>query len=786
VVQNIQWKDITVNNVIFLDYGLRAELYGKLGLAPAYSWINIGNAAAPENASPRRQAAIDNTFFDEGGFIGLSSVPSFYLPPSAPIDLIYVSGLYMNVSNLNAWGNYLSDPQRVLIEKSHYGWSHIADGAINLVRVGNAILDQVECVASANRIRADAGTGKLTVINSIYTYLDSQSPTTRVITTQTPEDDPVQYVRQQYNAILNRAPDAAAHFYWSNLLLECGEDQQCIAAQRLALAAYLGSAPVANFSISGRVTDQSGQAVVGTTITLSGSQSVVTQTGADGKYSFDRLPTSGIYTVAANRVNYAFATPQKTITTPNSNQTADFAAVAGTPVNYKLSGRVSTSGVAMSGATLNLSGSQSGTTTTDTEGNYSFTVPAEGSYVVTPTKTNYLFSPASVNFDNLMGDRSADFSGTLVRLVEFEAASYSVSEDALRITVTVTRVGDTSNAVELVYSATDGSAEQRSDVIPIVGRLSFEPGKKTESFTVLVTDDSLVEGDENLVLSLHDVVGASLGQNKTAILTITDNDTSGNQANPIDDAQFFVRQHYSDFLNRTADAEGLAFWSDQILSCGTDANCIAERRINVSAAFFLSIEYQETGFLVYRLYRASFGQLPRHLNEFLLDTRTIGEGVVVNAPGWRELLEANKVSLIKDFVIRPELNEEYPLALTPGEFVNRLNISAGSPLSASEIAAAVGEFAAAATSQDPDARARVLRRVAENQTFSQRETNPGFVLQEYFGYLQRNPDELPDTNLDGYNFWLQKLNEFNGDFRRAEMVKSFLLSTEYRARFGAP
>jgi hypothetical protein len=41
-------------------------------------------------------------------------------------------------------------------------------------------------------------------------------------------------------------------------------------------------------------------------------------------------------------------------------------------------------------------------------------------------------------------------------------------------------------------------------------------------------------------------------------------------------------------------------------------------------------------------------------------------------------------------------------------------------------------------------------------------------------------------HLDGYNFWLQKLNEFNGDFRRAEMVKSFLVSGEYRARFGAP
>jgi hypothetical protein len=79
-----------------------------------------------------------------------------------------------------------------------------------------------------------------------------------------------------------------------------------------------------------------------------------------------------------------------------------------------------------------------------------------------------------------------------------------------------------------------------------------------------------------------------------------------------------------------------------------------------------------------------------------------------------------------------------------------------------------------------------LRRIAENETFSRHQLNPAFVLLQYFGYLQRNPDETPDTNLDGYNFWLTKLDEFEGDFRRAEMVKSFLLSGEYRGRFGAP
>jgi len=53
-----------------------------------------------------------------------------------------------------------------------------------------------------------------------------------------------------------------------------------------------------------------------------------------------------------------------------------------------------------------------------------------------------------------------------------------------------------------------------------------------------------------------------------------------------------------------------------------------------------------------------------------------------------------------------------------------------------------------------------------------------------FGYLRRGPNESPDTNFDGYNFWLSKLNEFGGDYINAEMVKAFITSDEYRQRFG--
>ena len=871
VVQNIEWQAITVSDTVFVDYGQRPELFSKTGLSAPFSWVNIGNAAALTSYSPRRQVAIRNVFLDEGGFVGLSSLPDRYQPPSAPIDLVYVTGLYMNVSNLGTTGHYFNGLKNVLIENSHYGWSHNTDSAIHLLSVGNAILDRVECVASADRIRADSATGSLTVIDSVYNHLDSLAQTTRVITTNAPDEDPVQYVRQQFNATLGRDPDPAAHFYWSDQILQCGDNLQCVDAKRAALGNYLAAAPHEKFAVTGRIVDENGAGMAGVTVALSGSQKVTTETDAHGQYQFSNLPTSGVYTVIPSRRHYTLSPASYEIVTPAADQI--FNSVA-TFNHHAIGGRVADdAGNALVGATVTLSGSQSMTATTSADGEYVFEdLPAGGNYTVTPQKTSYAFSPTNWSFNDLDSNQNVSFTGTFVAytvagilvnannypipgatvtlsgaqnrtttsdsfggfsfaglpsegnytvapmllgysfnpsattynclaanqyqayvltdgnpqcVLEFSAASYNVTESTT-IIVTVTRTGDTSGAAEVIYSANDSSADQRSDVIPVIGRLRFAPGETSKSFIIFITDDTHVEGNENITLELSSLVGGMLGHNSTATLTVADNDSSPAAPNPIDDAQFFVRQHYRDFLNRPPDAEGLAFWSNQILSCGTDATCIDDSRINVSAAFFLSIEFHETGFLVYRLYQASFAQPPQHLEQFLLDTRTIGEGVVVNAPGWEQLLEANKTEFIKSFVARPQFAEAYPLNLSPAEFVNRLNLKTGGVLSPNELTLAVGEFQAAATSEDIGARARVLGRVAENETFAQRQLNPAFVLMQYFGYLQRNPSEAPDTNLDGYNFWLRKLDEFGGDFRRAEMVKSFLVSGEYRGRFGSP
>jgi hypothetical protein len=191
------------------------------------------------------------------------------------------------------------------------------------------------------------------------------------------------------------------------------------------------------------------------------------------------------------------------------------------------------------------------------------------------------------------------------------------------------------------------------------------------------------------------------------------------------------------------------------------------------------------------MYKASYGNIsgtpvPVRFSEFLPDTQQIGLGVVVGVGNWQTQLENNKVAFALDFVTRSRFTTAYPTTLTPAQFVDALFANAGVTPSTTDRNAAINEFGTAANTVDSAARGRALRRVAENSILNQQETSKAFVLMQYFGYLRRNPNDAPEQglNFNGYNFWLNKLNQFNGNFVNAEMVKAFLASTEYRKRFG--
>ena len=354
----------------------------------------------------------------------------------------------------------------------------------------------------------------------------------------------------------------------------------------------------------------------------------------------------------------------------------------------------------------------------------------------------------------------------------FRDTRMTIRYDGLEIIFSSNRPGG-SGGIDLWFS----TRQKTSDVWPTPANLG--PVINT------LTDDRApyLSADGKTLFFSSDRVGDDFGGGDIWITTRT--------GPSIDDAQFFVRQQYLDFLNREPDPNGLGFWTSEITSCGTDKHCIDGKRINVSAAFLLSIEFEQTGYLVYRIYKASYGNLPGmpvpiKLSEFLSDTQQIGQGVIVNQPGWGQLLENNKQAFAAQFVQRSRFTSVYPTSLTPDQFVDQLFMNAGVIPSATDRTAAINEFGSATTTADSAARARALRRVAENSILAQQEFDRAFVLMQYFGYLRRNPNDAPEPALDfqGYNFWLTKLNNFNGNFVNAEMVKAFLSSTEYRHRFG--
>lgn len=233
--------------------------------------------------------------------------------------------------------------------------------------------------------------------------------------------------------------------------------------------------------------------------------------------------------------------------------------------------------------------------------------------------------------------------------------------------------------------------------------------------------------------------------------------------NPIDGADFFVTQHYQDFLNRGPDPGGQAYWTNQITSCGSDSLCVHHRRIGVSGAFFVEAEFQETGSFVYRMYKASLGRVPTFA-EFNVD-RTL----IVFGPN----LEQSKQTFANNWVTRTAFTTRYPANQTPEQFVNLLFDTA---LLIPFTAERQSEIAAMQNPTNPRSRADVLRTVVEINQFKTREYNPSFVLMQYFGYLRRDPDP------GGYAFWVDVINNREPN-NYPGMICSFITSAEYQVRF---
>jgi len=281
--------------------------------------------------------------------------------------------------------------------------------------------------------------------------------------------------------------------------------------------------------------------------------------------------------------------------------------------------------------------------------------------------------------------------------------------------------------------------------------------------TLLITEDSYVEGAETLNLNLSNAVGASLGAQSQAQVTILDNDNDPNAPNAITDTQNFVRQQYHDFLNREPDPPGFAGWQNILNNCpasGKDANGNFCDRIEVSSAFYRSQEFHDRGYFIYRFYAASLGRIPKYL-EFMRDMQKVSGFLSAQQQ------EQAKVDFIAEFMARAEFKQKYDPVAVAAAYVDALSATAGVTLSNRD--QIVQQLQGGQIK-----RGQALRMVVESAEGDQKFYNEAFVIMQYFGYLRRDADIL-------YLQWIQTLNQTK-DYR--VLVNGFLNSTEYVLRFG--
>ena len=184
-------------------------------------------------------------------------------------------------------------------------------------------------------------------------------------------------------------------------------------------------------------------------------------------------------------------------------------------------------------------------------------------------------------------------------------------------------------------------------------------------------------------------------------------------------------------------------------------------------------QYRSWSEAVHRFYVASYGRMPRY-EEFLTDVKSIGRGVLVSSPDEQPKLEANLNEFARQWVKGPSFKARYQ-NLTEERYVDDLAANSGIALESAERAAFISKL-----SNFTMTRAQLLLALVNNRNFIKKEENRSLVLLHYFGYLHRNPDDPPDKNLDGFNFWLKEI-ETSGDLGR--LLNAFMASGENKTRW---
>jgi uncharacterized repeat protein (TIGR01451 family)/CSLREA domain-containing protein len=109
-------------------------------------------------------------------------------------------------------------------------------------------------------------------------------------------------------------------------------------------------------------------------------------------------------------------------------------------------------------------------------------------------------------------------------VLSFSLTGYSVAENGVTATITVTRSGGSEGAASVDFATAGGSATSNVDFNATTGTLTWTDGDAaSKTFDVTINDDPAVEGNEVFTVTLSNNVNAALGTS-SATVTIIDDD----------------------------------------------------------------------------------------------------------------------------------------------------------------------------------------------------------------------------------------------------------------------
>ncbi|MCU1268376.1 MAG: exported protein of unknown function [Acidobacteria bacterium] len=585
------------------------------------------------------------------------------------------------------------------------------------------------------------------------------------------------------------------------------------------------------YTITGQVKDNLNNSLSAVLLSLrrvGGTDGVAASTNAGGNYTLTNVASEATYTLTPSKAGYSFSPTSVTFTTPTGNQTANFTGTPLPAVQFSLSNYDVNEGDVFVTVTVNRSGdttlpstvdfaSSNGTaiqtrdyevangTLTFAAGDTSRTfrvlivndVYAEGSETVNLTLSSPAGAVLGAQTSSTVTIADNDSAGTTSPAARQFVSNLVGADEVPATPNTVKGNGgifqlsndELSGKVSLLFSGLTGAetgAHVHAGAPGVNGPIIFPLplGNPINDFIVNPTPQQVIDlraGQQ--YMNVHSE-GFQGGEIRGQLLW-----------NPAEEADFFVRQAYFDFLSRVPDANGFAFWVDQITQCQSDVECLRRKRVDVSNAFFYEQEFQQTAGYVLRLYRGAYGNNQPFPNPnpnagFPNEEKKLPSYAVFVADRARVIGGANlaqkQLDLANLFVTRPEFVTRYPGSLaTADQFVDALLLTLQNDLGvnlSSQRANLINVY------NTQGGRGATLYRLADenvtnpiaNQPFINAEYNRSFVLGQYFGYLRRNPD------IPGFMFWLGQVNgaPLRDVPRQHAMVCSFITSGEFQFRFG--